>query len=227
LWKSVKSWKKDCTRAISVMYISFQLHRSLTAQTKDYTGTYYGGIVLSSIGVFAAAAIVWLYKLAFENRDWNKRSQLQEKRRRGWSFALWAFGLITTFVPIKPCYEPEFIYEAVHCQLPLLIDALATFECLCVSYFLLTCSGTKYHDWVGWVIGLLGCCLSLLSSIGGLGSITNSLIAVSNWYFGAIGFFVATLPRSYTQRVIPRFWRWMKKKLGYVEVAEQPEEIAL
>ena len=225
--KSVKSWKKRCTHANSVMYISFQLHRSLTAQTKDYTGTYYGGIVLSSIGGFGAAAIVWLYNWAFEKRDWTKRSELQEKRRRRWSFALWAFGLITTFIPIKPCYEPEFIYEAFHCQLPLLIDALATFECLCVSYFLFTCSGTKYYDWVGWVIGLLGCSFSLLSSIGGLGSITNSLISVSNWYFGAIGFFVATLPRSYTQVVLQKFWGWMKMQLGYVEAAEQREEIAL
>ena len=108
-----------------------------------------------------------------------------------------------------------------------LIDTFATFECLCVSYFLLTCSGTKYFDWVGWGIGLLGCGFSLLSSIGGLGSITNNLISIGNWYFGVIGFFVATLPRSYVQSVLRQFWGWMKTQLGYVEAAEYREEIAL
>ena len=173
--------------------------------------------------MISAGAFIWLYNRTFEQRDWTKRGEIQEKFRRRWSFALWGCGLITCFIPIISCYEPEPIYEALHCQLPVLIDALATFECLCVSYFLLTCSGTNYYDWIGLVVGFLGCTFSLLSSIGGLGSITNSLVLISNWYFGAIGFFVATVPRSYTRIFLKKFWGWAN---AHVE-AEQREEIPL
>lgn len=162
-----------------------------------------------------------MYNEALKKRDWNNRDDLKENRRRKWSFGLWFFGFITTFIPVISCYHPESIYEIFHCQVPVLVDGLATFECVCVVYFLTICSNTTYYDWIGCGIGVLGCVLSLLSSVGGLGSTTNVLIHISYWYFGATGFFVATIPRTYPKSLLQKLWDWMRTQFGTVEAAQR------
>ena len=88
------------------------------------------------------------------------------------------------------------------------------------------CSGVNVYDWVGYVVGLFGCIFSFLSSVGGLGSITNGLVDISAWYFGAMGFFIATLPRSFALSLFKKFWDRTKAKFLHPTAAEG-EEIPL
>jgi hypothetical protein len=86
---------------------------------------------------------------------------------------------------------------------------------------LFRCSGTKYSDWVSCVVGFLRCAFSLLSSIGGLGSITNSLTLINSWYFGLIGFVVATVPRSYPRVVLQRVLGWVRDVVAMLKLNEK------
>lgn len=169
--------------------------------------------------------LIEVYSKALENGDWKNRNEHQESRRRKRAFGLWVLGFITTFIPAAPCYDPEAFYEIFHCQVPLLVDCLSNFECLCVVYFLFKSSGTTYWDWIKCGVGVLGCAFSLLSSIGSLGSITNGLTYISAWYYGAAGFFLATIPRTYTILLAQKFWGWLKAQLGNLQPAQRENQL--
>jgi hypothetical protein len=178
------------------------------------------------LSIIGASIIVWLNTRALENWDWKKRVQTKERHRRIGTVVLWCFGLMTSLVPMVSCYEPETIYEIVHSQVPLFVDVLATFECFYVGILMVRCSSVSFFDKVGCIVGLSGCIFSLLSSVGGLGSIANGLVHISAWYFGAMGFCVATLPRSFVVSLLMKFWGWAKAKFAH-PTAAQREEIAL
>lgn len=187
---------------------------------------YYSVVALVTSASISASIIVWLHARAVEKWDWQKRVQTKERHRRIGTFILWGLGLMTSLLPMASCYEPELVYEIVHCQIPLLVDVLATFESLYVGMFMMLCSSVNVYDWIGCVVGLLGCIFSLLSSVGGLGSVTNGLVHISAWYFGAAGFCIATLPRSFAVSLFKKFLGWVKAKFADPTAAEG-EEIPL
>ena len=109
------------------------------------------------------------------------------------------------FVAIYPCYEPVYRYNIIHGHIPLAVDIITVGECLLVFFALIWCGkSVTALDIILFCIGMTGCLLGLVSSIGGLAEMTGKIVGVGHWGWGLAGFVTATVPRGKVIRLLIR-----------------------
>jgi len=105
------------------------------------------------------------------------------------------------------CYCPEVLFDSMHCQAPVGIDSLDTTECVILGAAMWFCKITDWKHWLLFAVGLIGSCLSLLSSLRSLGNMIGNFRVVGALWMGRIGLIAAMTPKRVVQELFDKMRR--------------------
>lgn len=140
----------------------------------------------------------YYYTFATMHYQMDKRDVGGEIARRLMTITLWIFGVITNYLSAQECYDPVDLYNFRSNHIPLAVDILAVIECFMVFAVLLTSKDATRANWITFVVGLIGCVISLISSVFSIGElkIPANLLWIGHWGVGVFGFCLASVVRS-------------------------------